>query len=154
MDVITRTILNIPSLSTLPGRIAEGELPALITGTSPALRALLAAGIHRETERPLLVISADETESSRMAADLRFLTGEDCPQLLSRDLTLRSADVVSRQGEQGRLRIFDSLQNGGLGVVCATAAALMQRTLPPETLRETAFTINMDGPAPEARRSG
>ena len=149
MDVITRTILNIPSLSTLPGRIAEGELPALITGTSPALRALLAAALRRETGRPVLVLSADESESSRMAADLRFLTGEECPQLLSRDLTLRGADVVSRQGEQGRLRIFDALSNGGFGVVAATAASLMQRTLPPEILRETAFTINMNGPGPE-----
>ena len=135
MDVITRTILNIPSLSTLPGRIAEGALPALITGTSPALRAMLAAAVYESTGRSVLVICADETECSRMAADLRFLTGGDCPLLLSRDLTLRSADVVSRQGEQGRLRIFDELLNGGCRVLTASAAALMQRTLPPEILR-------------------
>ena len=146
MEAILNAILSTPSLSTLPQRIEEGLLPALITGTNGALRAAIAAALHRKLGRPLVVVCPDEGSAGRFAGDLRALCGEEPHRLLSRDLTLRQADVVSRQGEQGRLRVLDRLLQGAAPLLVTTAQALQQRTLPPEILAGAAFTIHTDGP--------
>ncbi len=140
--------METPSLSTLPLRIEEGYLPALISGTSPVLRAILAAGLRRQTGRPLFVLSPDETAARLTAADLEALTGEPVTLLLGRDLVLRDADVVSRQAEQGRLRALDALARGAPVTVCAVPG-LLQRTLPPSVLAAAAVTADASGPAPE-----
>jgi len=124
-------------------------LPALISGTSPALRAVLASALHRKLNRPLLVVCSDESAAEHLRIDLRAVTGEEIFTLPNRDLTLRSADTVSRQGEQARLQILDKLTRGEAPIVLATAGALQLRTLPPAVLRETAFTVDMNGPGPE-----
>ena len=142
-------IWNAPSLSTLPGQIAEGLLPALISGTSPALRAILAAALHRKLRRPLLVVCSDESAAEHLRTDLRSLTGEEVYTLPNRDITLRSADTVSHEGEQSRLQLLDKLSRGEAGIILATVGALQLRTLPPEVLRSTAFTVDMRGPGPE-----
>ena len=77
MEAILNAIWNAPSLSTLPGQIAEGLLPALISGTSPALRAIIAAALHRKLQRPLLVVCSDESAAEHLRTDLRSLTGEE-----------------------------------------------------------------------------
>ena len=146
MEAILNTILSLPSLSTLPQRIEEGLLPALITGTNSALRAAVAAALRKKTGRSIVVVCADESSAEHMAGDLRALCGEAPARLLSRDLTLRNADAASRQGEQGRLQVLDALQRGEVGVLIATAAALQQRSIPPSVLSSASFTINMDGP--------
>ena len=45
MDALIRTIMETPSLATLPLRVEEGYLPALITQVTGAMRALAAAGL-------------------------------------------------------------------------------------------------------------
>ena len=124
-------------------------MPALISGTSPALRAIIAAALHRKLQRPILVVCSDESSAEHLRLDLHALTGEEVYTLPDRELNLRSADSVSREGEQARLRLLDQLSHGGAGIVLATVGALQLRTLPPDILRETAFTVDMSGPGPE-----
>ena len=149
MNPVLDAILSIPSLSTLPRQIEEGGLPALITGANDALRSLLAAELRRHTGRPLLILCSDDTAAERAAAEIAGLTGEAVPVLTGRDFTLRSAEAVSRQPEQSRLRILDALSRGELPLLAATPAGLMQRTLPPDVLERTTVTVDMAGPAPD-----
>ncbi|MCQ2439912.1 MAG: transcription-repair coupling factor [Oscillospiraceae bacterium] len=148
MEPILNAILNIPSLSTLQRQIEEGILPAVVSGTSPALRSLLACALRSALRRPLLVVCADEAAAEQLRLDLRA-SGEEVCLLPDRDLTLRNADTVSRQQEQERLRLLDRLVRGEAQIVLATVGALQLRTLPPEVLREEAFTVDMSGPGPE-----
>ena len=151
MDELSLAILDQPSLSTLPLRIEEGYLPALVTQTNPALRACLAAGLRRRTGRPLFLLCPDETAAGVMAADLRSLLGEDALLLPGRDLLLRDAEVVSRQGEQRRLQVLSALARGEAPVTVCAVSGLLLRTLPPARLESAAFLLRAgEGRGPEA----
>ncbi len=124
-------------------------MPALISGTSPALRGVLAAALRKKLRRPLLVICSDESACELLRSDIRAASGEEVFVLPDRDLTLRNADTVSRQAEQLRVRLFDRMQRGDAPLILATVGALQLRTLPPAALREAAFTVDMTGPDPD-----
>ena len=150
MDAIIKAIGKTPSLATLPLRVEEGYLPALLTQSGGAMRALGAAMLRRETDRPIFVLCTDETNAGTLAADLEALLGESVVQLIGRDLALRDIEVVSRQEEQRRLRALDALYAGALVAVC-TVSGLLQRTLPPDILENAAFTLRVgEGEGPEA----
>jgi len=150
MDAIIKAIGKTPSLATLPPRVEEGYLPALLTQSGGAMRALGAAMLRRETDRPIFVLCTDETNAGTLAADLEALLGESVVQLTGRDLALRDIEVVSRQEEQRRLRALDALYAGALVAVC-TVSGLLQRTLPPDILENAAFTLRLgEGEGPEA----
>ena len=150
MDAILKAISETPSLSTLPLRAEEGCLPALITQTTGAMRAGVAALLRRASGRPLAVICPDDAAAQTLLADLTALLGERPVFLTGRDLVLRDTEVVSRQTEQQRLRALDALSSGA-GAAVITVSGLLQRTLPPSTLAEAAFTLTVgEGQGPDA----
>ena len=150
MNAIIKAIGKTPSLATLPLRVEEGYLPTLLTQSGGAMRALGAAMLRRETDRPLFVLCTDETNAGTLAADLEALLGESAVQLTGRDLALRDVEVVSRQEEQRRLRSLDAMLSGAAVTVC-TVSGLLQRTLSPELLESAAFTLKTgEGEGPEA----
>ena len=150
MNAILKAIRETSSLSPLPRAVTEGTLPALVTQLSGSMRALCAAMLRADTGRPLAVICADETAARTLAEDLRSLLGAEPVILSGRDMVLSDTEVVSRQDEQRRLRALDALLDGAPAVVC-TVAGLLQRTLSPEQLRRSAFTMTVgSGSGPEA----
>ena len=150
MDAILKAISETPSLRTLPLRVEEGYLPALITQVTGAMRALAAAVLRRATGRPLAVICPDDAAAATMCADLEALLGQRPVLLTGRELVLRDTDSASRQEEQQRLRALSAL-GGGAELAVITVSGLLQRTLPPEVLSECAFTLTVgEGSGPEA----
>ena len=143
MDAILNAIWDAPSLSTLPRRVEEGALPALVTQTSGALRALLAAAAQRATGRPLFILCPDESAAQSLVTDLTALLGVPVALLSGRDLVLRDTEVVSRQSEQQRLQTLDALLDDAPPVTVATVPGMLLRTLPPELLRKSAFTLRV-----------
>lgn len=132
-----------PSVEIL---LESGGLPVLYSGLSQVHRAHLAASIAADTDRPIFVISPDDTSAEHFARDLSSMLGCDVPVLLGREFTFVAADAVSRQDEQKRLGVLYSLlaDEPPRALVC-TASALCQRTVPPEMLRRSAFTLENGG---------
>ena len=131
-------------MKTLPVRVEEGFLPALLTQTNSAVRVIAAIGLAEETHRPLLYLCPDEASTRSVEADFVALTGEKPKTLLHRDLVLRDTESVSRQSEQLRIQIMDELRSSAGGsVVIATAAALAERTIPCALLADAVFTIRV-----------
>lgn len=99
--------------------------------------------------KPLVILSPDETSAEAMAADIRALTDAEPVILTSREFTLQNADAVSRQTEQRRIAALRGLLSGA-DVTIITAAGLIQRAIPPELLRRSAFELTDRGTyAPE-----
>ncbi len=117
----------------------SGASPVLASGVGPAARAQLAAGLKKQLEMPLFVLCADEQSAEIMHRDLCALLGQ-AVLLTSRDFTFYAADGVTRQSEQKRIAALDALLSGAQVCVCSAAAAL-QRSIPPDALRAAAFTI-------------
>ena len=110
MDAILRALSQTPSLNTLPLRVEEGYLPALITQVGGAMRALCAALLYRATGRPLVVLCPDDAAARSMSGDLTALLGQAPVMLPGRDLVLSDTEAVSRQDEE-------FLAVAGVGVV-------------------------------------
>ena len=143
MDAIFEAIIKTPSLSTLLPSIEEGSLPALVSGTSTALRAVLETGLAKKTGRPLFIICPDETAAAQIAADIGALTGEKLPVLPGRDPALQDTEVVSRESEQKRIALLYRLLREGAPAVIAAVPGILARTMPPETLQSAAFTLRV-----------
>ena len=126
--------------------LESGRLPVLYSGLSQVHRAHLAASILADTDRPMFVISPDDTSAEHFARDLSCMMGCEVPVLTGREFTFMASDAVSRQDEQRRLGLLYSLleDQPPKAVVC-TASALCQRTLPPELLHRSAFTLENGG---------
>ena len=143
MEGLIRQLLTMPQLRELTAGIDGREKHSMITGLSPVQRASVAAAAAEQTGRPLLMLCADEQECARQTADLRALTGREPVMLPARELQLRPATAYSRQWEYRRLWALYRLAQEKPRVMVATAAAMAQLCLPPEVLRQTAFTLEV-----------
>ena len=136
-----------PEAAALPLPGESGRLPALISGLSAVHRAHFIAALRKKTGLPVAVVAPEETSALALIADLRALTGEEIPLISGRDYVFYPADAVSREAEQKRIGALYALQQGA-GLAVITAAGLLQRAMPPETLRRTAFAVDAGRPLP------
>ena len=134
MMELNRALAALPEVRELLMDIEAGRCPAAVSGLSGVHRAQLAAAVRQQTQRPLLVICADENEARRMAGDLSVLLGEEVNLLFAREWQLRDRVAASHGWEQQRIGTLCRLAAGRTGVLAATVDALMQRTLPPSAL--------------------
>ncbi len=141
MKTLSLAILENKNLTPLPEAVEGGALPALVSGLGPVHRAHLAAALRFRTGRPLIVVSPDETAAESMAADLRELLGEEVPVIGTRDFTFYNAEGVSRPAEQRRLEALDKLRERRVSAGVCTAAALLQRAMPPKEAARACFTL-------------
>ena len=132
--------------ASLPELLEGGGLPALYSGLSDVHRAHLTAWAASVTDLPVWCVCPDDASAEHFARDLSALLGTPVPVLTGREFTFTAADAVSRQEEQKRLGVLYALtgEDAPRAVVC-TASALLQRTIPPETLRDAAFTLTAGG---------
>ena len=145
MELLIKQILENKEAAALPSLLESGGLPALVSGLSAVHRANLAAALRLETELPLAVLCPDDTAAENMARDLSAMLGLPVASLGMRDFTFYPAEAASRQAEQKRLAALYALQKGEVEVFTASVSGLMQRTIPPQTLEQAAFTLEAGG---------
>ena len=104
MKLLMDLLAGISEYEQLLGALDAGASPAAVAGLAPAQRAYFAAGLWRDTGRPVVLLCADVAEVERMAADLKALTGQPVLTLPAREFTFHNAAVVSRQGSTGGWR--------------------------------------------------
>ena len=147
MEQFLRQLQTIPEAAELIRRVEEGGCPAAVSGLQPVQRACVGAAVAAACGRPAVFLCGDEREVQVLSADLETLTGK-CPvTLLGREWQFRPGAVGSRDWERSRLAALYALAQGDAPVVVATADGLMARTLPPETLRSLAITLEVGGQA-------
>ena len=147
MDLLVNQIFENKEAAALPSLLESGGLPALVSGLSPVHRANLAAGLRVRSGLPLFVICPDDTAAENFANDLRSLLREPVVTLGMRDFTFYPTDAASRQAEQKRIAALAAVMNGA-SVVTVSVTGLLQRTMPPDTLRRAAFTLEATGSYP------
>ena len=141
MDILINQILSHKEVAALPSLLESGGLPALISGLSPVHRANLAAALRNSLDMPLFVVCPDDTAAESFARDLNAMLGKEVTTLLMRDFVFYPAEAVSRPAEQKRIAALDKLARGESGITVASISGLMQRTMPPETLRRAVCEI-------------
>ena len=140
MEKLLAILKNIPEFKQLLSSVNQGDSTA-VTGIGQINRSHLIAALHKEMNRPLVIICQDDIAAKRMQEELKCFLG-DTPQVLpSRELTLYDAAVVSRAWEQKRLRQLFDLASGQTPIQIFTWESLSQRTKPPATLLRAAFRL-------------
>ena len=145
MELLIKQILTNKEVAALPSLLESGGLPALISGLSAVHRANLAAALRLETGLPLAVLCPDDTAAENMARDLEAMLERPVVSLGMRDFTFYAAEAASRQAEQKRLAALYALKKGRAEILTVSVTGLLQRTLPPETLDQAAFTLEAGG---------
>jgi len=141
MNVLIKQIFENREAAALPQLMESGGLPALISGLSAVHRANLAAALRAETELPVFVICPDDTAAENFANDLRSMLREEVQTLGMRDFTFYPVEAASRQAEQRRISALYAMATGKSEVNVASVSALIQRSLPAESLLKAAFVI-------------
>ncbi|MBR0312235.1 MAG: transcription-repair coupling factor, partial [Oscillospiraceae bacterium] len=145
MTPLSQAFGALPELRELREAVEAGRCPASVSGLSPVHRAMAAAALHQAMQRPFVVLCADEGEARRMAVDLQTLTGVEPALLFAREWQLRDRVYASHSFEQQRLGTLCSLAAGKVTALVATVDGVMQRTLPPDALRDAALTLKPGG---------
>ena len=143
MKLITAALRQLPEFDQLLAAIEAGRSPAALSGVAAIHRAHIGAALRLITQRPVMVVCADESEADRMAGDLASLAGCPVPILTNRSFTFHSAATVSRQWQHGRLALLRQMERGTVPLMVATVEALLQRTLPPEILEQATLELKV-----------
>ena len=145
MKELLSALSSIPEFQSLLSALDAGACPAALSGLSAVHQAYFAAGLRQATERPVVILCADDGECRRLADDLKALTRLEPLTLPAREFTFHNAAVVSRQWEHKRLQTFWALSRGEVPLLVTTAEAVSQRTMPPELLTRAGRVIEPEG---------
>lgn len=132
---------EIPEFKKLIEYIRGGGSSVLLQGADRIHKAHMAATARFVMNRPVVVICSDEIEAGRFSRDMESFLTEEVKVLCQKDFTFYSAEGVSRQMEQNRLSVLSDMQVGKMTAVAVTVPALMQRSIPGETLRRLRMEI-------------
>ena len=145
MKLLTSIVNQIPEFRKLLAAIDSGGCPAAVSGLAPIHRAHFAAAIHLVTERPVVLLCADEREGERFCSDLKAFTGEEPLLLTSREFVFHESAAASRQWEHKRLSVMEAMVDNTAPLVVATVEALLQRTIPKDQLAGVRFVMESTG---------
>ena len=141
MEKLISMLKTIPEYASALDSVCRNE-SAAITGIGQINRSHLIAGIYTHTSRPIVAICQDDMAAKRLQEELQAFLQASFPVLPTRELTLYDSSVVSRGWEQKRLRQFYDLCKSTTRLQILSWESLSQRTMPPEVLEESAFSLN------------
>ncbi len=142
MDQLLSFLQNIPEYKLLMESVSKGETVA-ITGIGQINRSHLTAGICHDTDRPVVLICQDDISAKRLSQELSAFLGVTAPSLPNREMTFYDAAVISRSWEQRRIQQLYRLAVGETKLQIFTWESLSQRTMPPKTLLQAAFSLEI-----------
>ena len=116
--------------------LAAGQSPLAVSGLSSVHKSQLARLIsHRlygEKNVPLLFVSDDEAGAKKLCDDINEMYGNELACIYpAKDITLARVESASGEYEQRRLCVLSRILDGSCRIVCASAEAVMQKTIPP-----------------------
>ena len=142
MEKLLSILKTVPEFQTLVDSVHRSE-SAAVTGIGQINRSHMIAALHKEIDRPLVIICQDDIAARRIQEELKCFLGDAPPVLPGCELTLYDAAVVSRAWEQKRLRQLFDLASGKTPLQVFTWESLCQRTIPPATLLRAAFRLQV-----------
>ena len=141
MQDITFSITQTSEYRQLYDGLRAGQTPAMAVGLPPVVKAQLAAALHLETGRPVLLLTDDEGAARRLAEDMAVFAGKNVLRVPERDFVMLGVESSSRQYEQARIAALWQLLDG-VPLAAGSAAALSQACIPPQTLKAASFSLS------------
>jgi transcription-repair coupling factor (superfamily II helicase) len=143
-NLIIGALRHIGAFGEMDRAIKNGQTPIYASGLSGVHRAHFIAGLC--DNRPVFAVCESEAAAARLSADINVISGENVSAVIpSKETAYIASEAVSREYEFARIGALSNILSGKLRVVCASAESVMQKTLPPEKLRENTLSLHAGG---------
>lgn len=140
-SIFTEAIFDLDLRKDLSLSVERRESPVSVTGVSGIHKAQLALSLYNFS--PVLIITEDEAGAKKIADDINEMYGDTAAYTYpAKDFTFVEAEGVSREYEHTRLGILAHLADNSCRFVCASAEAVMQRTIPKDVLLANTRTLH------------
>ena len=126
----------------------EAGHPAAASGGSPAVAAL-AAAVAAGNGKRVLIAADNDLKASRLANDIRQLTGGECACLTGGEIDLTRA-AGSQESSWRRLEALAAVTAGNEKILCVSAEAMALRMGNPAPFRKATFSLKSGDTAPLA----
>lgn len=134
MSAFAEVLKTSPEYKTLETAVKSKNLPVGVLGVSGIHKAHIINSLCGNLDRRALVIMPDEAAATKLCEDLRVF-GKNSFLYPARDFSFTSAENRSHEYEQRRINALTNILNGTADIVVCSAEAAVQRTIPPEDLK-------------------
>lgn len=146
MRLFESVLLELPEFIELEESVQSARYPISVNGLSAVHKSHFIYTLSKRQKKKSLIIAADEAEAKRLCEDITAFGG-DAVYYPSRDLSFSEITGRSRETEHERIHVLSKMLTGDYSAVVCCADALMQLTVPPETLKEHLISIKSAQPA-------
>ncbi len=145
MSGYTKLLKSCSEYNEVLNYIKNGVAPSGITGLPATPKSHLIYSLCEELSRRAIVVLPDEAAARKFTADINEFCGLNKKAVFypARDYSFNSAQGQSREYEQLRIQALSSILKNDYSVVCCSAEASMQLTIPPVELKKRTFKIDM-----------
>ncbi len=140
-ELFISAIENFTPYRDMMNALTDGQTPAAVSGISAIHKAQFVLGMRKNS--PVLIITDDEAGARRLSDDINALAGGNVSFVFpAKDISLTPVETSSREYEHSRLGVLSRLADGENIIVCASAEAVMQVTLPKEVLLSRTVSLS------------
>jgi len=142
MSIIRTISGEVPEIKKLVSRMQHRGSTVCMGGLSYAHKAHIAAILSEETNRPVVLLCADEERALNMAKSVGTMTEREIVTLFAGEFLFYNAERASREWERQRLEALWKLSSSLAPILICTPDGLMQRTMPREMLSRSAVRLS------------
>ena len=130
-----------PSFRQVLEGLREGEFPIGCYGLAEGAIAPVVDTIHRDQDRPVLLVTYDVARAKKLAEDLSYYAEGGVYQLQARELFFFQRDAGSNELLSARLKTLQAMMDGRAKMVVTTPEALGGIFLKPAYLKSASFPL-------------
>ena len=140
MNIFSVMCSQLPVYKELTSCLENRWLPCAVTGVSNIHKAQLVGELS--SHKPVLVVCDDEASATRLTADINEMAGEEIACLYpARDFNFAYMEGASKEYEHKRIEALSKILCGKCRICAASVEAIIQGTVPPNTLSEYSFKV-------------
>lgn len=142
MNIFEKVLHQTDFYNELYDTLTGGYTPVAVTGVAAIHKAHIAQTLSSDT--PVLMIFADEAAAVKTAADINTFAGRQTACVFpEKEYVFAAMEGTSSEYVHRRIEALSLISSGRCRVLCASAWAAAQATLPPEILKKHSFELKI-----------
>ncbi len=144
MDIFDKILQKTDFYNDLYNTAAGGYTPLAVTGVAGIHKAHIAKTLSADTS--VLMVCSDEAAAVKAAQDINTLASERIACVFpEKEFAFAPMEGASSEYVNRRIEALSLIFTGECRVLCCSAAAACQATIPPDVLEEYSFKLSVGG---------
>lgn len=143
MELLSNVLIEDKQIQKLVKDLENGIDQALVTGLSGSARAVFTKMLHKELDRPIMIVTPNLLHAQKLTEDLVKLIGEELVRLYPADeLIAADISIASPELRAQRLEALDHMLNIKKGVYIVPVSGLKKRMGSVEDWKNSSISLN------------